>query len=91
MNEEIDLKKYIKNAPREIVDFLKEGVWSLVVQEIAKKNNFINERTIVLQNETLFVLLGMELKTSFTKNLERELKVPEILAKTIADEIVLVR
>lgn len=86
MDETFSLQNQIQNAPQEIKRFLAQGRWSSVVQEIAKKNNFSVDQAVSLENETLFILTGLELKRDFKENIKRELSIPDILARDIADE-----
>lgn len=86
MDNEI-LKKQIEILPAELRDLIVQGTWSTIVAEIAQKNNFSKDKALSFENETLFVLLGVELLSDYQKNLERGLFIPELLAKTIADEM----
>jgi len=87
MDETFSLENQIKTAPQEIRKLLAEGRWTSVVQEIAKKNNFSADQTTSFENETLFVLIALELKRDFKENIKKELSIPDILARDIADEI----
>ncbi len=81
------LKKQLEILPAELRDLIVQGTWSTIVAEIAQKNNFSKDKALSFENETLFVLLGVELLSDYQKNLERELFIPELLAKTITDEM----
>jgi hypothetical protein len=81
------LKKQIATAPKEIRAFLVKGSWLNVSREIAKKNNFSEDQTTSIEDEVLFVLIGLELKKDFKENIKRELYIPDILVRDMVDEI----
>ncbi len=88
MNENIKIiDEQIKKIPKELKDFLLKNQWITTTKEIAKKNNFSIQQSVSLENETLFVLIGLELKKDFKENIKRELTIPDILARDMADEI----
>ncbi|TAL48825.1 hypothetical protein EPN83_03485 [Patescibacteria group bacterium] len=81
------LGEQIKTAPKEIRNFLSQNRWSLVISEIAKKNNFSSDQSTALENEVLFVLIGLEFFGDFKTNIQRELSIPELFARDIDAEV----
>jgi hypothetical protein len=67
-NEQI-IKEQIENAPQGVKDFLVDDSWRKDVADIAQKNGLSSEKATALENEVLFVLLAMELKTDLPKNI----------------------
>lgn len=86
---EIDkiIKEQVETAPPEIKKILVEGHWAAVVKEIAQKNNLSNEQIGFLENETLFILLGMELPSSFSENLKTNIGLEQTKAFEINKEV----
>jgi hypothetical protein len=86
-----ETKKIIKDqlvvAAPTIRELILNDSWSMVVSEIAEKNNFSPDQTTGLENETLFVLLGLEFKGDFQKNIKEGVGIPDPLAQGVAKEI----
>jgi len=81
------IQEQIKNAPQEIKKILTDKSWLLVVNQISQTNNFSEEQRVALENEILFVLLGMELMSDFKRNIEENLSLQEQASQNISDEI----
>lgn len=81
------IAKQLASAPREIKDALSKGMWSLVVSEIARRNNFSSDHATSLENEALFVLLGLEFLGDFQKNIKEGVGLSDALSQSIAQEI----
>jgi hypothetical protein len=85
-NEQI-IKEQIENAPPEIRKFLADDIWRTTVADIAQKNNLSDEQAVSLENEVLFVLLAMELKTDLQKNISRGVGLSKEIANSITEEL----
>ncbi len=81
------LKQQVANAPKQIRSYLREDLWTKVVSEIGLKNNLTPEQKTNLENEVLFVLISLEFKGDFQKNIQENVKIPELLARDIAKEV----
>jgi len=81
------IKEQVELAPEEIKQILKSGSWSQTVNQISLTNNLSLEQKTALENEVLFVLLGMSLSTKLTENIQNSLSVNEMLAEKISSEI----
>ena len=77
------LQEQIKSAPVEIREILKQKSWLTVTEEVSRKNGFLDNQKDSLENEVLFVLLGMELIEKLPENL----RINVGLAENKADEI----
>jgi len=84
MESEKILQEQIAKAPKEIRDILTSGVWSQTINQIAQTSNFSDEQKTALENEVLFVLLGMELLSDLQNNIQSSLAItPEITQSTV--------
>ncbi|MEK7186750.1 MAG: hypothetical protein AAB690_02700 [Patescibacteria group bacterium] len=81
------LQEKIKNTPEEIKAVLSGSFWSLVIDQISRNNNFSEEQRVLLENEALFVLLGMELAKDLKQNIRQNLGLDELVSQNIANEI----
>ena len=61
--------------------------WSDAVSNIAKQFNLTEEKRISLENEVLFVLIGLEPPTDLAENMEREMAIDSNAADIIAEEV----
>jgi len=86
MNENV-LNEQVKNAPMEIKELLTKKDWSIIVNQIAQKNNLIADQKVSFENEVLFVLLGMELITNFQKNVTENVGVDESTSINMSEEV----
>ncbi len=76
-----------KNAPQKMQEFVLGGVWTKRVGEIATKYSLTEDQTIILQNLTLSVIVGIEEKETLNKSLETELGISELLAGQILADL----
>lgn len=87
MEETNILKEQLKRATSEVRSILEEKKWVGVVRQIADKNNIIGEQLNSFENEVLFILLGMELREDFQKNIESNVGIDISQAVEIDKEI----
>ena len=87
MEEDKILQEQIKNAPAEIKNLLAKRDWSVVVNQIAQKNNLFPEQVVALENEVLFVMLSMELSKDLARNVEDSLGIEEGVSQEITREV----
>ena len=86
--DELDiLKQQIAAAPNEIKQFLAVEGYKLTTEEIATKNNLSSEQKTALENEVIFVFVGMELENDLEKNLTDALGIQPPLAQDIEKEL----
>ncbi len=81
------LEQQINNAPEQIKKFLTEEKWVSVVGDIVKKDSLSAEQKTSLENEVLFVLIGLDLFSNLEKNIAESLSLEPILAKAIVVEL----
>jgi len=86
MENEI-IQKQISNLPNEIKKIIANKLWFPLIEQVSATNNFSIEQKTALENEVLFVLLGMELLSDFEKNLQENMGISEHISKNISDEI----
>jgi len=70
MEENKLIKEQLEIAPLEIKKILVEGKWSATIKELAQKYSLAKDQLVSLENEVLFVLLGMELGRNLSENLK---------------------
>ncbi len=68
MNNDQIIKEQIANSAPEIRDYLVKKEWLQVIDNLGQKNGLNPEQKANLENEVLFVLLGMELAINFSEN-----------------------
>lgn len=87
MNDDQIIKTQLENSAPEIQQLLSIGAWKRSVTNIAKANSLSEEQATELENEVLFVLLGMDLIANFAKNIQQSCNLPSTVAGGIAIEI----
>lgn len=68
-------------------DFVVDTYWTNTVSNIATKFNLIGDRSKMLENEVLFVLIDLEPKNDFVENVKNELEVDSNMAGWIAEDV----
>ena len=81
------LQEQIRTAPDEIKQILKSGSWSQKIEEVVQINNFSLEQKTALENEVLFVLLGMSSYLDFTGNIIEALQIEKERASVVSKEV----
>lgn len=81
------LKQQIESAPEEIRTFLVQKKWTTPVNEISNKYGFLPEQKTALENEVIFVLLGLDTSSNFQRNFQTEAGVSELVSRIINTEI----
>ncbi len=81
------LEQQILDSPEQIRKFVMEKKWVPIVEDISKKNNFSLEQKAALENETIFVLVGLDLLDNLEKNLLESLGIELVLVKVIVAEL----
>lgn len=89
MNEEIlkEMPEYVKNLPKEIQDFVFEGVWEERVEEIGLKYSLDSVQLDNLINKVLFILIGLEKPENFLQTMISELSISRLLAEQIMNDL----
>lgn len=87
MDEIKILQEQITSAPREIRTFLAQGEWANVTQKISERNKFSPDQKTALDNEVIFILVGMDSRENFKENIRTTTGVQEFLAREIEYEI----
>lgn len=81
------IKKQLNTLPSDI----KKAILSVDLREklkmIAEKNNFHIDQAGNLENETMFVMLGLESPDNYENNIKREMRISEEQAKLITADI----
>ena len=87
MDKDKTISEQLLTAPKEIRSFIAQGEWAKILNQIFQENNFNPEQKTALENEVIFVLLGMELATDFCKNIQYSLNLNESLAKILDQQV----
>ena len=91
MNNDIDpidaIKARFQELPTELRDAITASDWSEKVKKVADKNSLMLDQMSLLQNEVLFVMLGLEPAADFVNNVAKELNVDRNKAITITTDI----
>ncbi len=87
MDEIQILQDQLRSVPKEIRAFLARDEWSNIVQKISQRNNFSAEQKTALENEVIFVLVGMDSRENFKENIRNTTGIQEFLAREIEYEI----
>jgi hypothetical protein len=87
MEETKFLEEQIREAPKEIRNFLAQKEWRDAVQKIIQKNNFSSDQQTALENEIIFVILDLEPREGFKENIINSVGIQEIMAREIELEV----
>lgn len=87
MESEKIIQEQITKAPKEIRDVLAGDGWSQTINQIAQTNTFSDEQKTALENEVLFVLLGMELLSGLQSNIQSSLAITPEIAQSIVQKV----
>lgn len=89
MNEELlkNMPEYIRNLPKQVRDFVFDGVWEERTQEIAKKYSLSEKQTDDLINNVLYVLIGLLKPEDFLGTITVELSISGLLAEQIVEDL----
>ena len=87
MDDTTGIQQKIEGLANELQEFVLGKTWLTIADEIAARFGFPEEKTSMLENEILFVLIGMDLKKNLQKNLEEGLEIDSGLAGAIAGEL----
>ena len=82
-----EIEKYLSGLSKPVLDLLQDKTWGKRVDEIALKYSLTEEQSTVLTNLVLFVLIGVESPETFSKSLETELGISELLAEQILADL----
>lgn len=75
MNTEQIINERLKVLPEEIKLAIKSTDLAVKFNTISEKHNLLLDKNAILQNETMFVMLGLESTDDFVRNIERELDI----------------
>ncbi len=81
------IKERLDNAPQEIKEYLARSSWEAITLPLIQQNSLSAEQATSINNEIIFVLLGLELKQDFEKNTRENAKLPGILATNLNKEV----
>lgn len=81
------IEEYTQKLPLESQAILKSTNWKPTAEEIGKKYSLDDEQIAILQEEILFVLIGVEEEDDLQNNLEVELNISEILAGELYSDV----
>ncbi|HAO64361.1 TPA: hypothetical protein DCQ44_00060 [Candidatus Taylorbacteria bacterium] len=82
------LKKYIKNLPEEMRDYLAKNTWPQKLTLISTMNKLGAEQVSALETEVVLVLVGIENCSDLTANIQKNVVgISSEISKTISDEI----
>lgn len=81
------IKDQIVDASEGMKDFMEEDSWPGIIEQLSDRTNLSDEQKTTLENEVLFVLLGMSLLKNLQSNIQRELSVDTITANNLYVEL----
>ncbi|MFA7216525.1 MAG: hypothetical protein WC095_00890 [Candidatus Paceibacterota bacterium] len=89
MNEETlkEMPEYVRKLPKEIQDFVFDGVWEERVEEIGLKYSLDSVQLDNLANKVLFILIGLEKPEDFLQTIISELSISRLLAEQIMNDL----
>ncbi len=79
--------EYIATLPPEVSDFIEEGVWQEKCVEIAHKYSLNPEQQNILIDTVVYIFTGIEKIDTLTEVLMCELKISQLLATQIFEEL----
>lgn len=77
----------MKILPRDVVDSIVSVDFKTKLQDITRRQKLLIDQAGKLEMETTLVMIGLEPLTDFIGNIERELTVPNLRAKEIAQDV----
>ena len=80
------MPEYVQKLPKDVQDFIFDGVWEERSAEIAQKYGLSEEQTETFINKVLFVLIGLEPAEGFLESLISELGISKLLGNQMLDE-----
>ncbi|MBX4200091.1 hypothetical protein KW790_01355 [Candidatus Parcubacteria bacterium] len=86
MNPEEVLKQQIESAPQEIKEFLAGEEWEPVINNLANNSGLTEEQKTSVENEIIFVLVGLDLRSNLKQNLQN-IGLSDTIAKFVAAQI----
>lgn len=91
MEKELDttelIKKQYQKLPQEVRDAVTASDLPSKMKTIADSHSLMLDQTGILQNEILFVMLGLEPSNNFINNISDELGIKKDKAEKIADDV----
>jgi hypothetical protein len=86
MTPEEILKQQIESAPQEIKEFLANKGWVPALDSIATNSGLTAEQKSAVENEIIFVLVGMDLESNLKTNLQN-IGLSDTMAKFVFAQI----
>ena len=89
MNDETTtiIQERIAQLPDELQQAISQTDIKGILQRISSKYNLRADQAMALEQETLFVLLGLESRMDFTANIKREMIISEAAATAITSDL----
>ncbi len=87
MDTEQIIKERLEVLPEEIKMAIKSTDLAVKFNAISEKHSLLLDKNAILQNETMFVMLGLESTNDFVRNIERELDISRNEAVAITMDI----
>lgn len=73
-NETEIIKKYVKNLPQEMRDYLSKNIWQQKLGLIASANKLSEEQAYDLKTEVMLVLIGIENYVDLGANIQKNIR-----------------
>lgn len=83
----LQIKEAYAKLPKDLQEAVVSVNWQNEVTRIAQKFELDGDKAESLQNETLFVMMGLELSKDFVENLQRHLNVTSTQASLISANV----
>ncbi len=81
------MPEYVQKLPKEVRDFVFDGVWESRTTEIATKYSLNESQTDTFINKVLYILIGLENPDDFLNSTISELNISRLLATQMMEEI----
>ena len=87
MDQQQIIDEQIATLPIELKQFLSTSTWLETTRGVASQHHLSSEQSQTLEDEVLLVLLGLDLKENFSRNIQENGKISSLDAFPIAEEI----
>lgn len=84
MDDKAIIKEKFESSPKEIQEYLSNREWEKTINDITAIEGLNVEQKQSLQNELLFIMLGLDLPKNLIKNLFTELQIDSVRAENIS-------
>ena len=81
------IEEQFKKLPKALQDAIVDSNLYKKMRAISEKHKMLIDKASIFENETMFVMLGLENSTDYTNNLKKEMRIDDSEAQEIAKEV----